>query len=77
MMNMETLVVVIEIGVFGPLYVAADTHGAWCRTTHAPVCGVEQVHADLGPWTVSSYSGPVGPHATFSPAAITWTEVTS
>ncbi len=50
--------------------VVTDVRGASCRATEAPSCGVEQRHAELGPWTVSSYSGPVGRHAALPPAVV-------
>ena len=47
----------------------AEIRVAACPVMEAPVCGVEQRHAELGPWAVSSYSGPVGPHAACPPVA--------
>ena len=66
----KTWTMVLAAGVFGGALFVADVRGSWCRGADAP-CGVEQPHAELGPWMVSSYSGPVGPHVTIAPAVIT------
>ena len=59
-----TLAGVMVVGLF-----VTDVRGVSCRATEAQGCGVDQRHAELGVWTVSSYSGPVGPLATFPPVA--------